>query len=172
MSGARQPCSVCGCEHAGDGLELAFEQPHEIAELSLEARARRCLLKSDVSVLDDQRFFVRGVLPLPVAGRAVPYNLGVWAEIDKSALARIDELWDDPRQEREPPFDGTLANRVPLVANSLGLALRVRLSGPSTCPYFEIADERHELFAEQRQGISERRAHDYTRQAPSAPSQK
>ena len=165
MTGARQPCSVCGREHDGEGLELAFERPHEIAELSVEARARRCLLKSEVSVLDDQRFFVRGVLSLPLAGKAIPYNLGVWAEVARAALERIDELWDDPKQEREPPFDGTLANRVPLVANSLGLALVVRLSGPTTRPYFEITDESHELFAEQRRGISERRAHDYARQA-------
>jgi hypothetical protein len=165
MSRARRHCSVCGREQKCELLELAFDQPHDIAALCEEVRSQRCLLRSDVSVLDNQRFFVRGVLSLPVEGQQVHYNLGVWAEVGRATLARIEDLWDDPSQQHAPPFNGTLANRVPLVANSLGLSLDVRLSGATTRPFFEITDESHELYVEQHRGISERRMHDYTRQA-------
>ena len=47
-------------------------------------------------MLDGERFFLRGLLPMPVNGRSAPYRLGVWAEIPSSIYPRIYALWTDP----------------------------------------------------------------------------
>ena len=55
-----------------------------------------------------------------------------------------------------------LANSIPTLDPTLGMAVLVRLSGPTTRPGFEVLECDHQLFAEQQQGISEHRASEYT----------
>ena len=48
-----------------------------------EERGRRCVLTSDTCVVDDEHFFVRGCLELPVHGFDEPFEWGVWVSLSK-----------------------------------------------------------------------------------------
>jgi hypothetical protein len=65
-------CSVCGKVHPIDDIELVFELPDVIYALSEGERATRCDITADVCALDRERFFLRGLLPIPISGRATP----------------------------------------------------------------------------------------------------
>jgi hypothetical protein len=98
-------------------------------------------------------------MPFAVRQHNRDYCLGVWAEVEREWFDRVFELWDDEKQSEEPPFPGRLANRIPFHADTLGLSVDVRLTGPSTRPQFFIRHSEHLLYLEQLHGISLHQAH-------------
>ena len=143
--------------------ELVFRLPDVIHALSDEERGTRCDISTDMCALDRERFFLRGLLPLPVSGRTEPYRLGVWAEISLDTFQRIYERWDDADQAEEPPHPATLANSLPLhQVDTLGLRVSIHLTGPKTRPDFHVETREHSLYLEQAQGIDEHRAIEYS----------
>jgi len=159
-------CSKCGQRHSLESSELVFKRPDDIFSLSEEERAQRCDLGGELCALDRERFFLRGLLPLPVNGRSDPFRIGVWAEITLPVYQRIYDLWSDPNQARESRMAATLANPVPLqTSNTLGLAISIQLTGPRTRPDYFIEAVDHPLYAEQQAGIDEHRALEYSDRA-------
>jgi hypothetical protein len=155
-------CSVCGRVHARAESELIFKRPDAVHALSIEEREKRCQLTTDIAILDKQRFFLRGLLSVPVIGRSRLYNMGVWSELSEHDFARVYELWTDPDQASEPRLPASLANRLPLVENTLGIGIQIQLTGPKTRPQFYVTETDHLLYREQTNGIDEHRALEYT----------
>ena len=156
-------CEVCGTEHPLEELELTFRRPDAVFQMPADRRARDVEESDDVCrILSENRWFVRGVLPIPVAGRDVPYRIGLWVEIDEAAWQRVDARWDDPQQADEPALPARLANVVPLLPDTLGLDAALRLTGPKSRPDVFVADPTHPLAREQAAGIPTHRAYEYT----------
>ncbi len=103
-------CSCCDKMIPASQMELSFNLPDEIASLSIEERERRCEGTNDHQSLDGNRFFVRGLIPLPIIGKKDNYCLGVWAEISKESYATVLELWDEDCRSNESPIHGKLTN--------------------------------------------------------------
>lgn len=167
MSEAIVVCSVCGKPHPREKIELTFRRPDIIAAIPKKTRSQRCKESDDLCALwgsgsELDRFFVRGVLPLPVDGRDTPYRIGAWAEVDKDAFSRIIDLWKEPSQTEEPAFPGVLANAIPIHKSALGLNVQLQLTGPTTRPNIMVLDTSHALYQEQIRGVSEHRVHEYT----------
>jgi len=158
-------CHQCGAVHAIDKLELIFARPDAVFELSGDERKRDVQESSDLCVLRGERCFVRAILPLPVHGSDIPYRLGVWVETSQAAYRRIRKLWRDEDQALEPPFEVTLANSIPTVPETRGLAAQLHLTGPKTRPDVFIAAKEHPLAEQQHHGISAHRAYEYTASA-------
>jgi hypothetical protein len=155
-------CDACGLDHDGELFELGYFRPDVIVGMDAEARAARARESNDICRLDESRFFLRGVLPLPIHGRDDGYMLGVWVEVSAASFARIHALWTDADQANEPAFAATLANDVRHHPGSLGQAVTVRLTGPTTRPSVFVVDPAHPLAIEQRDGVSFHRASEYT----------
>jgi hypothetical protein len=155
-------CSVCGKSHRKSESELFFQRPDVVHVLSEEERENRCKSTSDAWMLDGERFFLRGLLPLPVRDESRRYNIGVWAEVSREVFTRVNELWIDPAQSAEPRMPAALANELPLVSDTLGLSVAVQLTGPSTRPEYYVATTEHPLYSEQGLGISAHRALEYS----------
>lgn len=155
-------CATCGKIHPLDQSELTFKLPDEVFELSQGEREQRCKTSADIVALDGERFFLRGVLPLPVTGRPLPYSLGVWVEVSPEAFSRIYDRWDDEDQDQEPRLPGLLANAVPFHPSTIRLPVAVQLTGPKSRPEFYIDAVEHSLYGEQKQGIDEHRAIEYS----------
>ena len=154
-------CDACGKAHPREEIELVLVLPQPIFELGDEERANRCDISADMCAIDRTRFFIRGLLPIPVRGRGIPYRIGIWAEVDEPTYARIYELWEDSSQVDEPLLPATLANDVPLVPSTIGMEIDIRLTGPTTQPDFFLRDTPHPLAVEQRRGVSAHRALEY-----------
>jgi hypothetical protein len=155
-------CAHCGKEHPRAELEITFKRPDAIHALPKEQRQNEVKESDDYCLTKDGRFFLRGVLPLNVAGRDIPYRLGVWVEVDDKAYRRVYALWDDADQANEPALPASLANKIPLHADTLGLAVQLKLTGPKSRPDILIPPSGHSLHREQCEGISEHRVHEYS----------
>jgi len=155
-------CEQCGLEHSVDEMELTFRRPDDVIALSAEERKRLVQENSNLCTIGEGRYFVRAVLPLPVEGRELPYNIGLWVEVDHSAFDKVRELWSDPNQAEEPPFEVHIANDIPTLPPSSGLKATLHLTGPTTRPKVLLAPVLHPLALEQTKGITAHRAHEYT----------
>lgn len=154
-------CAVCGQDHPDDEIELTYVQPDAIFGLSAAQREARVKENPDFAVLDDGRFFVRAVLPIPVRGRRREYNIGVWAELDEASFQRVVERWEDKDQANEPAMPGKLANAIRSQPRTLGLDVALRLTGLATRPSVRVVSELHPLHGEQAAGVSVHRLQDY-----------
>jgi len=155
-------CVTCGKEHPREEIELVFGLPQPIFELDEDQRAERCDIDTDMCALDRNRFFLRGLLPIPVRGRKIPYRIGLWAEVDEPTFGRIYRLWNDPSQASEPLLPAILANDVPLVPSTMGVEIDIRLTGMTTRPDFFLRDAQHPLAIEQHWGVDTHRALEYS----------
>jgi hypothetical protein len=155
-------CSCCGKLIPAEDIELAFRRPDVVAVLNETERADRCEDGGDLCVLDGEKFFVRGTIPLHVHGQSETYEIGAWAEVAQADYQRMLALWENEDQSRASPFHGTLANQIPTASDSLGCELEIRLTGSATRPHLFITAEACSIFSEQKLGIPRHRAGEYT----------
>ena len=149
-------CAVCGEYH--DELPLAFgaAAPFAYAALSEEERARRAALSSDQYVIDDEWFFVRGQLELPMIGTDEVFTWGVWVSLSEASFERMGELWEQEGREQELPYLGRLNTRLPehIYPDTLNLKARVHTRPVGLRPFVELEPTEHPLAVEQRGGVT------------------
>jgi hypothetical protein len=145
-------CSVCGEHHDQRLLDIRLGLPHVIHLLDTDARTRRAWLADDFAVLDDERFFVRGLLELPIPGLEDRFAYGSWVEVSMRDFQELMRHWHDDDQ-----FDAvecTVANELEPYRDTVGLHAMLRATAPDKLPAIELADAAHDLVDAQRHGIS------------------
>ena len=145
-------CSVCGEHHDERLLDVRLGLPQVIHVLDADARQRRAWLADDFAVLDDERFFVRGLLELPVPGLGDRFAYGTWVEVAMEDFQELMRRWHDEAQ-----FDAvecTLANELEPYRETVGLGGTLHATAPDKLPRVELADAPHDLVEAQRRGIS------------------
>ena len=155
-------CDVCGETHAGETRDIRMGLPQPIFLLDEHEREELARVGDDSAVLRDrdrERFFVRALLELPIAGEEGYFGYGAWIEVSEPDFAALRELWDDEDGWRSEPFPGTLANELSPYAFTEGLPVRIRLRDVQLLPLVDLEDGEHELVRAQRNGISQHRAH-------------
>lgn len=155
-------CDVCGEKHAGETRDIRMGLPQPIFLLDEDERERRARVADDAAVLQSaagERFFVRALLELPIAGEDGYFGYGAWIEVTEPNFAALGELWDDEDGWRSQPVAGTLANELSPYAFTEGLAVQIKLREVDLLPLVELEDGEHELVRAQRYGISAHRAH-------------
>jgi hypothetical protein len=159
-------CGICGEEHAV--LDPSFRRPEAFVRLDAAVRELHAKATDDLCSIHlpdaDSQWFVRGVLPVEVVDRSEDLWWGVWAEVSEPVFRRILEVWSDPAQDQEPPFDGKLANVIPSYPDTLGLPLIVQLTGARSRPRLQFGSASgHPFVLECQAGINAHRASDWNR---------
>jgi hypothetical protein len=154
----RVHCSKCGKEHDLSDVELSCDKPAAYFEIPEDERARRVDISEAATVIDDgtphTRFFLRGVIVIPVRGEVDPdgFGWGVWVEVAETDFERVMETWNDVTGVSEAPVSGRLANELRPFPGSLGLVVRMRQQAPDIAPEIDILARDHALGAKQRDG--------------------
>ena len=157
-------CATCSKEHGSLPMDLAYRKPLDYFEIPEAQRAERIWIDDDLCVIDEERFLIRGVLPLPVHdGDDVvedEFRWGVWVEVEEAWFRRYLKLWDAADPE-EPPFWCRLSAVLPGYPDTdtlEGDALLLR--GANARPLIYLRAEDHPLVGEQRSGITMARVHE------------
>jgi hypothetical protein len=145
-------CSVCGEHHDERLLDIRLGLPHDIHVLDDDARARRAWLADDFAVLDDERFFVRGLLELPIPGLDDRFAYGTWVEVSSGDFQELLRHWHD--EEQFPAVECALANELEPFRDTTGLRATLHATALDKLPTVELADAAHELVRAQRAGIT------------------
>ncbi|PQO43237.1 DUF2199 domain-containing protein [Blastopirellula marina] len=147
-------CQTCGAFHEELPMDYGAQAPHLYYDLPEAERATRCELTDELCVIDDEFFFLRGCLEIPILDADRPLVWGVWVSLSRDNFARTAELWETPGREAEPPMFGWLMTSLPLYPNTLSLKTHVHTRPIGERPTIELEPTDHPLAVEQREGIS------------------
>ena len=150
-------CRVCGERHESLPVSYSVKVPAAAIAISAEHLERRVVLTPDQCVIDGRDFYLRGRIPVPVAGLEEPFIWGVWAEVSPKSFIRSNKLWKVAGREGEPPFRGWLDSRLDLFGDTINLEVSIQTQVVGRRPHFTVVDRSHPLAIEQRNGITLRR---------------
>jgi hypothetical protein len=99
-------CSCCG--KAYDELPLCFgaDYPEYYYSVHPNERETRIELHESLCVVDDQYFFHRGRLTIPITVYHEDLIFNVWTTISKDNFDKRMNLWSDPNRTKEEPYFG------------------------------------------------------------------
>ena len=160
-------CASCSEWHPGFPTSWGFPGPDAILGVPQEAWEEQVTLGSDQCVLaleDGTQHYLMGMLEVPVTGRDEKLTWSAWVRLSEADYARASELWETEGREKEPPYEGTLASRVPGFPDTLHLKARLHTQPVGTRPTIEVVEPvDHAFCAAQREGISPERMEDIVR---------
>lgn len=151
-SAFRFKCSCCGGWH--EGLpDLAFAAPAYYEQLSDEHKRTHARKSDDFCSIDDEDFFIRGVLLIPILGSDAHFGWGAWVSLSRENFRRYLELYDAPDPTGEGPYFGWFSNTLPWYPDTLSLKTNVHLQPYPDRPLIELEPTDHPLSIHQRNGI-------------------
>ena len=147
-------CSVCGETHAGvDGW--GYTQPQYWGQLT-KAQQGLGRINDDLCATDDQYFFVRAVLTLPlVDGPQAEFDMAVWGAVSSYDFKRYLETFAAKQASLGSMF-AYLASDITQFAGALNLEADL-IPRDGLRPLMRLRDADHPLVRAQKQGI---RLHD------------
>jgi hypothetical protein len=147
-------CKTCGMWH--DDLPMSFgaDAPYWYDVIAPEERSWRAELGSDQCIIDNQHYFVRGCLEIPVLDGPGPFIWDVWVSLSEKSFERMSELWETQGREVEPPCFGWLCTSLPGYPETLNLKTCVYTQPVGQRPLIELEPTDHPLAVEQREGIT------------------
>jgi hypothetical protein len=150
-------CSSCDEIHEGiptfgaDAPSLYYWMPED-------ERATRAVLSSDLCVIDNERFLVRGCIEIPVEGEEDPFVWGVWVDVSERDFRVIERLFGVEKRAHVGPFAGYLGSELPCYPDStFNLHVVAHLRDDGIRPSVQVSRSPHALHAEQCGGISHHR---------------
>ena len=147
-------CSVCGQSHEGVPLSWGPEDPDMWGDLPSEGRQERGELGTDQCVIDDQHFFIRGRVEIPLTDMSEKFAWLIWVEVSAADFDDMHKKWNQEGRESTAPYSARLANHLTLYRQpTIGLRVKLQTMPVGTRPLIEIVGD-HQLHREQINGIS------------------
>lgn len=146
-------CRNCSKLHEGIPA-FVWDYPLQYLQVPEGERPHRCSLTSDTCVIDDDAFFVRGCLEIPVIGEEQTFSWGVWTSLSEKNFRHFLELFAEPKRSQHGPFFGWLCSHIWLYPDTVNLKTMVHLRDGGIRPFIELEPTDHPLAVEQRSGIT------------------
>jgi hypothetical protein len=169
LAGLRWKCGSCEEWHTGPALDFGFSKPYYWQDGHEKAfrwnvlpsgqieRLNATFLDEDFCTIDDESFFVRGLIHLPIIGAAQTFRWGVWGSLSRENFETLLRMHDDPKRIELPPMFSWLSTRIPDYPETLSLKMHAHIQEPGSCPHFEVELTDHPLAQAYRHGITPER---------------
>lgn len=120
-----------------------------------KVRFAKNILTSDFCVIDEESFFIRCVLELPIIGAPdMTFDIGAWSSLAKKNFDAYFDNYDDEKPVAPGPWFGWFSNQLKGYADTRGLKCQVRPRDGVRRPSLELEPTDHPLAVQQRDGIS------------------
>lgn len=149
----RFKCSRCDEWHEGMP-SFGADAPLYYYGIPEDERSKRCKLTSDTCIVDDEHFFVRGCIEIPVHGENEPFVWGVWVSLSENSYEEFTNLFGVTARDDHGPYFGWLSAYLKTYPDTENLKTHVHLRNDGIRPYIELEPTDHPLAVEQREGIS------------------
>lgn len=150
-------CPCCGLVVQGV-LDVGYDHPDVWPHVSyrrnggtVTVTVGQDTLTSDLCSIGN-RFYVRGLLAVPIRGTDATFAFGPWAEVSSPTLKAYRAAFGTAEEAALGACRGHLANVLPGFSDGAGLPLMIRFLGGPDRPQFTITKLSH-LAASQRDGI-------------------
>ena len=150
----RFTCNTCGQQH--DGMPtVGWDYPIQYLDIPEDERSNRVRLTPDECVIDNEWYFVRGCLEVPVIGETDAFAWSVWVSLSKESYRIWRQYFDAEKRSNMGPFFGWLSSEIWIYPEAcINLKTRVHLRDDRIRPFIELEPTDHPLAIEQRQGIT------------------
>ena len=145
-------CSVCGEIH--DGIpDFGFKYPDHYFGVPESERDSRIRCDSDLCAVDDEHFYVRGVILIPIHDQEHNFGIGAWVSLAKENFETYLKNYDS---DQIGPFFGWLSNRIPFYEqDSMNLKTMVHFQGEGQRPLIMLEDiNEHPLCIAAHSGLT------------------
>jgi hypothetical protein len=148
-------CHTCVETH--EGLpDIGVNYPDPYFDVPEDERDSRVFVTSDLCSIDDEHFFIRGVIQIPVHGQDCDFGFGVWASQKKG---NFQTYVDNFESDQIGPFFEWLSTRLSCYSDdTFCLKTMAHFRGGKRRPYIEVEPTEHQLAIDQRNGITFERA--------------
>jgi hypothetical protein len=147
-------CKCCGQVHDGLPVSYATEAPVQWGGLAPEERKKRGQLGSDQCIIDNEFFYVKGNIRIPIIGESDPFVWTVWVSLSHDSFDRVSHQWEKRGREKEPPYFGWLSTDLPFYPDTMNLKTSVLTQPKGIRFHIELEPTDHPLAVEQRDGIT------------------
>ncbi len=149
----------CGsCEQIHEGVPtFGWNFPVQYIQVPEEEREKRISLGTDDCVIDEEYFFIRGCIDIPVHGEIEPFSWGVWVSLSKENFIMWAKHFEVKERAHIGPFFGWLSSDIWLYPQTLNLKASVHIRDNGIRPYIELEPTDHPLALEQKNGITTHR---------------
>lgn len=148
-------CRCCGTFHEELPMSYASPVPDYCYEIPEEEQAKRIEMNEDLCIVDDEHFFIRGCIEIPVADGDGPFIWDVWVSLSEVNFDKTTKYWNKKRREQKlEPMFGWLSTSLPLYPETLNLKTNVHTRAVGVSPFIELEPTDHPLAIEQQEGIT------------------
>lgn len=131
---------------------MGIQFPDQYFEVPEEERNQRIELTSDTCIIDNEDFFIRGVIELHVHDYPQIFGFGVWVSQKRENFYKYVENFDS---DEIGPFFGWLCNNIGYYKeDTLLLKTMAHFRSDGLRPSIELEPIDHPLAIDQRDGIS------------------
>jgi hypothetical protein len=156
-------CSICATVHENLPTCFGVEAPWR-GLVPAEEFDARVELTEDQCVVDEQHFFVRGHVQIPVHGSGEPLEFSVWSSLSEESFCDMALNWDSPERTELPPYFGWLCTPVWVYPGTIHLPLSVQCRERGLTPIFTVTNFTHPLAVDQQNGITIQQWHEMAQQ--------
>ena len=150
MEGLAFDCPCCGKRYA-DLPAVVFDGPAVTGDVDMQG--------ADFCVLDSEHFFVRTVLTVPIIGKAMPMEWGVWSSLSGTNFQIYKDAYASTDRAALGTMFSYLGNEIPGYSGSLALRSRIHPQNDRQRPFVEFdPSQEHPLVRAQTEGITLDRA--------------
>lgn len=153
--GFRYRCACCGEWQQGVPA-VAFDRPAHVYGVPEEERAHRVKLNEDLCIIDDQYFYIRACLLIPIRGTSETFEYGVWSSLSETNFNLYRRTFQSD-QSGLGPFFGWFANEIGGYLSTLSIRCRVYPQEEGIRPILELEETDHPLCVEYREGVTTER---------------
>jgi len=150
LSELRWKCGTCEELHIGPCLDFGYDKPHYWSD---ELECNTSHLNEDFCSIEDQHFFVRGVIELPIIGSDQVFCWGVWGSLSKENFERVANRDENSTDGEDGPMFSWLSSQIVGYPETINLKMKAHKSEPGERPRFELEPTDHPLSQEQQKGI-------------------
>jgi len=154
------------CEHPQPALPMSYtsEAPFYYYDASDDERQNDFELYSEICIMNQEHFFVRGCVEIPVFNEEEFFTWNIWVSLSEENFRRMIDVWESDKREKEPPYFGWFSVSIPSYPETLNLKTNVHTRSVGTRPLIELEPTDHPLAVEQREGITLERIKDIQKQ--------
>ncbi|HEY2461792.1 MAG TPA: DUF2199 domain-containing protein [Candidatus Acidoferrum sp.] len=165
LSDLQWKCDSCEEWHCGPCLDFGFDSPYYWSEESekasllpnLSKNRGKTFLDDDYCAINDENFFVRGLIHLPILGAAETFRWGVWGSLSRENFNTLLEGNEDPKRVDLRPMFSWLSTQLPGYPDTLNLKMYAHIQEVGYCPNFRLELTDHPLSQEYHKGVSPER---------------
>lgn len=148
-------CKCCGKYHDELPMSYGSPVPDYFYDIPTEEQESRVEMNEDLCIIDDEHFFIRGCIEIPVVDGDEPFIWDVWVSLSEANFNKTNDYWEVEGREKElEPMFGWLSTSIPCYPETLNLKTMVHTRSVGVSPFIELEPTSHPLAVEQREGIT------------------